>query len=81
MVACPDERRGSARAGALRSLEGFKMERVLDASAAGKSAAVLGSFEGKEGSAIIAVEKKSFDPQLLPGVCLNPKPYTQHPEP
>ena len=27
-----DDRRGSARAGALRSLEGIKMERVLDAS-------------------------------------------------
>ena len=48
--------------------------------AAGKSAVVLGSFEGKEGSAIIAVEKKPFDPQLLPGVRLNPKPYTPHPK-
>ena len=35
-------------AGALASLAGFKFERVLDLSAAAKSCAVQGTFEGKE---------------------------------
>ena len=46
---------------------------MLDASAAGKSAAVLGSFEGKDGAAIVAVEKKPFDPEQLPGVRSRPR--------
>ena len=41
------------------------MDKVLHASAAGKTAAVQGTFEGQEGMAIVALEKKPFDPDTL----------------
>ena len=51
--------------GALTTLAGFTLGRILDVSAADKKAVVLGSFAGQAGEAIVAVEKKPFDPAGL----------------
>ena len=63
---------GGGSNGALTSLSAFRFDRLLNTSAAAKSAVVLGCFEGKEGAAILSIEKKAFDPEAV-GALLGPR--------
>ena len=63
---------GGGSNGPLTSLSAFRFDRLLYTSAAAKSVVVLGCFEGKEGAAILSIEKKAFDPEAV-GALLGPR--------
>lgn len=54
----------------LTSLEGFVMERVLNADSNGTYVAVLGAFPGRnpEDKAIVKLSKRHFPLEQLPGI-------------
>ncbi|KAJ1495010.1 HIT-like domain-containing protein [Baffinella frigidus] len=61
-----EKRKSDAMDLSLTSLDGFKLERVLGRSALYKSVAVVGTFEGREGRAVLSMQRRPFDEGALP---------------
>eukprot|EP00287_Rhodomonas_sp_CCMP768_P013040 CAMPEP_0196745176 /NCGR_PEP_ID=MMETSP1091-20130531/60456_1 /TAXON_ID=302021 /ORGANISM="Rhodomonas sp., Strain CCMP768" /LENGTH=299 /DNA_ID=CAMNT_0042091889 /DNA_START=67 /DNA_END=966 /DNA_ORIENTATION=- len=49
----------------LASLQGFQMERILGSYPSKKLIAMVGTLEGKEGKAVVVLDKKAFDPDTI----------------